>query len=191
MSNENEMDSRRVMMFNPYKFWKNVYFASEDSLSSITRKAVETSSFANGVDFILNAYLQYLRMQKEITTQITDNMPFASRHDMARVAKLVISLENKVDRIEDTLFDDLEELKEQSAALTGHMNERKEAAAGLDDDELQERFDKALGTTKELLTRLSGIEEAVNEIKAVLATMNAQAKPAVRKSRKSPSQQSE
>lgn len=188
MSNEVEKDSRTVLMFNPYAFWKKLYFASEDSLSSMTRKAVETNMFANGVDVILNSYLQYLRMQKEITANLTDNMPFASRWDMARVAKLVISLENKVDRIEDGLFDELAELKEQSAVLSNNITSQDKASSLRDDDELQERFNKALDTNKELLARISGIDEAVQEVKKTLETMNKEAKSVAKKSRKSPSQ---
>ncbi len=188
MSDENEKDSRSILMFNPYKFWKNVYFAGEDSLSSITRKAVETNMFANGVDLVLNAYLQYLRMQKELTAQFTNNMPFASRWDMARVAKLVVSLENKVDRIEEGLFDELAELKETSAALAENIDVQSKSRPEHDSDQLQERFDKALDNTKELLARISGIEEAVKEVKAALEAMNKEAKPAARKTRKSPAQ---
>lgn len=188
MSNENAKESGSILMFNPYKFWKNVYFTGEDSLASITRKAVETNMFANGVDFVLNSYLQYLRMQKEYTTQITNHMPFASRWDMARVAKLVISLENKVDRIEDGLFDELAELKEKSAALAENISDQKKTGPVSDAEEVQERFDKALDTTKELLARISGIEEAVKEVKTALEAMNKEAKPTARKTRKSPAQ---
>ncbi|MEN6350101.1 MAG: hypothetical protein ABFD08_11980 [Syntrophomonas sp.] len=116
MSSENEKDSRSILMFNPFKFWKNIYFAGEDSMSLLTRKAVETTAFASGVDLVLNSYLQYLRMQKELSNLFTESLPFSTRVDNARVAKLVVSLENKVDRIEDELFTEIEEIKENTQA---------------------------------------------------------------------------
>ncbi|MDD2620732.1 MAG: hypothetical protein PHC92_08720 [Syntrophomonadaceae bacterium] len=187
MSNENENDSRTVLMFNPYTFWKKYYFSGEDTLSAVTRKSVETSAFANGVDVILNAYLQYLRMNKEITSSLTDKMPFASKHDMARVAKLVITLENKIDRLEDSLFDEIEELKEQSTSISNNLSAQSKPGHLKDDGELHEKFDKAFNTSQEMLKRISGIEEAVQELKKVLETINMEAKPVVKKSRKSPS----
>jgi len=40
MSDEIKQDDSKVVMFNPFNIWKNVYFASEASLAAITPQTV-------------------------------------------------------------------------------------------------------------------------------------------------------
>ncbi len=89
-----------VVMLDPYKTWKKIYFSNEQVWTNAYRDFIKTDVFANSIDLILNTYLQYLKFQNDIVDRLMEESPLASKRDVARVAELVVSLENKVDGIE-------------------------------------------------------------------------------------------
>jgi len=183
MSDEVKQDDSKVVMFNPFNIWKNVYFASEASLAAITRKAVETTMFANSVNMILNSYLQYLKLQNEVSNHVAEALPFSSHRDTARVAKMLTALENKVDHLDEELFTELYELKEDTAAI---LERFAPPTAGEEGDGLAIPIDQHIKTTEALLEKLSTLEMAMEEMKASLLELKAKPKPktTARKSKK-------
>lgn len=99
-----------VVMLDPYKAWKKIYFSNEQVWTNAYRDFIKTDLFANSIDLILNTYLQYLRFQNDIVDRLMEETPLASKRDVARVAELVVSLENKVDGIELDVDEKLEDL---------------------------------------------------------------------------------
>ncbi len=177
MSDEPKQDASKVIMFNPFNLWKNMYFASENAMTAITRKAVETTVFANNIDFILNNYLQFLKMQNELTDYLAEVMPFSSHRDAARVAKMIVSLENKVDNLEDEFFAELYHLKGDTAAILEGLNLMPEDSASEAGAGLLEKLDKQTDSTKELLKKVMALETMMEEISASLSELKVKPKP--------------
>ncbi|MDD3879882.1 MAG: hypothetical protein PHP26_07825 [Syntrophomonas sp.] len=184
MSDEIKQDDLKVLMFNPFKAWKNMYFVSEEALTAITRKAVETTMFANSVDVILNSYLQYLKLQNEVSNYIAETLPFSSHRDTARVAKMLTALENKVDHLDEELFTELYDLKEDTAAILESITPVPANVSGEVEAGLAEQMNQQIKITEALLDKISGLELAMEEMKASLLELKAKPKPAARKSKK-------
>lgn len=150
---------------NPYEFWKRAYFMNESSITAVVREGVETQAFANYIDVILNSYLQYLKLYTRISQQWANYLPFATRHDTARVAKLVVSLENKVDRIEDQILDDLAEIKEDIAQLK--VNKDTNNVSDLEN--LDKKIDKTLNGIKRISQKTSTLEKTMKQLEKKMA----------------------
>lgn len=149
---------------NPYEIWKKAYFLNESSISSIIREGVETQAFANFIDLVLNSYLQYLKLYNQLCNQWVNYLPFATRYDTARVAKLVVSLENKVDRIEDQMLDDLLEIKEDISQI--RLGDEKNNSINF--EELDKKIDKTLNGIKRLTQKTNTLEKTVKSLEGRL-----------------------
>lgn len=147
---DEQRDASPITMLDPYKIWKKLYFNNEQVWTSAMRDFVNTDIFANSIDLILNSYLQYLRFQNEIVSRYMEESPLASKRDMARVAELVVSLENKVDGIELDVEDRLD-------CVDADLNILKENT-----------------TAKDLVQRINHLEILMKNIDANLTTLNKQ-----------------
>lgn len=193
MSDDLMSDDSQILIFNPFSIWKNMYFASESTLAAFTRKVVDTTIFANSVDIILNNYLQYLKQQNEISNYIAETLPFSSHRDTARVAKMIVALENKMDHLDEELFTELNDLRRDTATIlenlvSGDVKDADEADAGL-----AEQIGHNIKTTEALVEKIATLETAMAEIKASLLELKPKPKPktTARKSKKTETKKAE
>lgn len=167
MEEKLEGENPRVVMLDPFKIWKNLYFSTEEILTSTLRNYVTTDEFANGIDVVLNSYLQYLKIQKEFINRYMEDSPFSSKRDVARVAELVVSLENKVDGLEEEIENRFENLQNDVDFVSAAIAGKPEAAAG---DGL--RIDPSSAVLEDLSQRVAHLEKLLKKIDTNVATMN-------------------
>lgn len=101
-----------IVMLDPYKLWEKLYFLNEDMVTDTMRNLVSTEFFGRGMEVFLNLYLQLINIQNAIISSCMEDSPFPSKKDISRVAGMIISLENKVDRMEITLEDHIDAAEE-------------------------------------------------------------------------------
>ena len=168
-----EKDHPQVTMLDPFKIWKKLYFSTEEFLTSTMQNYVTTDKFANGIDVVLNSYLQYLKLQNEFTNRYMEDSPFSSKRDVARVAELVVSLENKVDGLEGELETKLEELESHIGFISQAMAARPEAAAV---EDLSEALTPSMAAIKDLSKRVSNLEKLLKKVDTNLSAIGKQIK---------------
>jgi polyhydroxyalkanoic acid synthase PhaR subunit len=173
MAEEVAKDKTSVSMLDPFQIWKRLYFGFEDSMSKTVRDSVTTDSFANGIDLILNSYLQYLKLQNDFVSRYMEDSPFFSKRDVARVAELVVSLENKVDILEGDLEERLTEIERQTSALGQQLSAQPNVMTAADFSKL---FNPAMTAVQDLGKRVSSLEKLVKQVDANFTAMNKPAK---------------
>jgi len=154
---ENNKDGTREeeMKFpNPYEIWKKMYFAAEDALSATVRESIKTQSFARMIDAMLDNYLTFLKLYTETTNKWAEAFPFATKYDVARVAELVVGLEEKVDNIELNFLEQMSRL----ANSLGKIADQSQTllAVRSNEETLQSaiaNIENSLGELKEALLR--------------------------------------
>lgn len=161
MSDENGA-SQGASMLNPYKFWEGLYFGAEETMGGVLKKMVETKGFANGIDLILNSYLQYLKFQNEITSTYIDNTPLSSKQDTARLARLLVALENKLDRLEDDFSNELADIKQQTSDVLEHLSAVQGTPEGQGD--VGQRIGKTLDELQDLIQRVNQMESSLKSM---------------------------
>jgi len=173
MEENSEKDHPQVTMLDPFKIWKELYFSTEEVLTSTMRNYVTTDEFANGIDVILNSYLQYLKLQNEFTNRYMEDSPFSSKRDVARVAELVVSLENKVDGLEGELEEKLEELETQIIFITEEIGARPESVTK---ENLGEALTPSVAALKDLSKRVANLEKLLKKVDINLSAIYKQVK---------------
>jgi polyhydroxyalkanoic acid synthase PhaR subunit len=90
---------------DPFTIFKQWYDATSESWSKTVGEAVATEQFAEAISRFLDSYTSFNIMFRRANEQYFSNLQLPTRSDIARVATLIVNLEEKVDRIEDTLMD--------------------------------------------------------------------------------------
>lgn len=86
-----------VKMPDIVELWKELYFNTEESWASATRELIASKSFINVLDQIRDQYLSLYEVSQQNMDQLLEANPLPSKRDVARIAELIIGLEDKID----------------------------------------------------------------------------------------------
>lgn len=109
-----------------------MYEHTEKSWNDVIQDTLGKEAFSQGLGQIQASYLQYHEMVSNLTDDYLKQTNVPTRDEIANVASLVINLEDKVDNIDDQLY-------ENSETVTKEINQLKRAVGNL-----EKKFDKVL-----------------------------------------------
>lgn len=132
MNNPEQHEKDEFNVPNPFELWKKFYFAAEDALSTTVKDAISTQTYAQAIDTILNNYLVAHKMFSEANTKNLEHSPLPSKYDVARVAELVVSLEDKLDQIEGGLITQLIRVVQNISAMSDRISYINERTTNID-----------------------------------------------------------
>ncbi len=87
--------------------WKKLYFDSEESLARAIDNYVSGQSFTDFLEQMGRQYLSCYKATSQNMDRFLANNPIPSKKDIARVAELVVAIEEKVDNLESDLSENL------------------------------------------------------------------------------------
>jgi polyhydroxyalkanoic acid synthase PhaR subunit len=109
---------------DPIAVLRQWYDTSSEKWSKAFGDAIATEQFVEAMSYILESYTSFSSMFRRASEAYFSNLQLPTRSDIARLAGLVVNLEEKVDRIEDSL----EHIGHDSAQMiTGASLQRLEA----------------------------------------------------------------
>ena len=143
---------------DPFTFFKQWYDATNEAWAKAIGEVIGTEKFMEGVSRFIESYTSFHRTFRRASEEYFRNLQLPTRSDVARVAELVIALEEKVERIEDA-FEDFEDgyahlATSETVAGLAEQLERVESKAveGLAKrlDQVESKLDKVLATLKKI-----------------------------------------
>lgn len=106
------MEEAREKMFaggnmaaDPFSFYKQWYDATSETWSKVVGDIISTQEFSHASSQYLDNYLSFIKTSRRVYEEYFKNLQLPTRSDIARVAGLVVSLEDKVDQVEDAVED--------------------------------------------------------------------------------------
>lgn len=81
--------------------WRQLYDANEKVWSQASSEFMETPAFAQWQGRMLETFLGFQKAIKESTTAQLQAANIPTRDDIARLGELILSLEEKIDRLAD------------------------------------------------------------------------------------------
>lgn len=152
--------TERGLPSDPFTYLKQWYDATSETWSTIIGDTIGSEKFVEASSKLLESYTSFYSTFRRSSEEYFRNLQLPTRSDLARVAGLVINLEDKVDRIESAL-EDFEDRYAKMAtsdaviALEGHLSKvegkldqlpatlgKDRAASQLQASDLQERINK-------------------------------------------------
>jgi polyhydroxyalkanoic acid synthase PhaR subunit len=143
------------------ELWKKVYFKTEESYANISKEFISSNSFVQMLDQIRDQYLSNYKLSTQNLDKYFEINPIASKKDIARVAELVIALEDKLDNLDFQFADNLNSMAKSHIKLADHQQSVKNELLLLKQDisVLNEKLDN-IGNT------LQSLPQQLNETKA-------------------------
>jgi polyhydroxyalkanoic acid synthase PhaR subunit len=145
--------------FEPFTMWKDMYEHTEKAWSDVIQDTLGKESFSEGLGQIQSSYLQYQEMINNLTEVYFKQANIPTPDEIANVAALVINLEEKIDTIDDQLY-------ENSESSSKEINQLKRTIS-----KLEKKFDKILEAISALDNKLE-----VSEISSTTATSQSNTK---------------
>lgn len=120
-----KMVSGEITPADPFTFFKQWYDATSETWAKVIGDVIGTDQFMEAASQFLASYTSFYRTLRRSSEEYFHNLQLPTRSDIARVAELVIALEDKVDRIDD-VFSDFEEgySRVASSEAVGNLERR-------------------------------------------------------------------
>jgi polyhydroxyalkanoic acid synthase PhaR subunit len=112
--------------------WKDMYEHTEKAWNDVIQDTLGKEVFSEGLGQVQSSYLQYHEMISNLTEAYFKQANIPTREEVANVASLVINLEDKIDNIDDQLY-------ENSETISKEINQLKRTVGNL-----EKKFDKVL-----------------------------------------------
>jgi len=138
--------SGEALPTNLFAFYKQWYDAASDVWARFVEDTIGSEKFLEMVRPFLESYTTFIKTFLNAEEEYLKSLQIPTRSDVARVAKLVVSLEEKVDQIDDAFEDGY-----------ARMATRQSIA----------ELDRRLGQMEGKLTPLSTVAEKVGAIEAI------------------------
>ncbi|WP_243385092.1 poly(R)-hydroxyalkanoic acid synthase subunit PhaE [Bacillus kexueae] len=103
--------------FDPFTMWKSFYDKMEGNWSEVLQESMKKESFAEWMGQSLNTFLLYQDFIQKTTESYLKQMNMPTRDEVSNVASLVISLEDKVEQLDDKVEDFIND-KQLSSEIT-------------------------------------------------------------------------
>lgn len=130
---------------DPLKMWKQLYDVNEKYWGKMMNDVVQKEEFSEWMGSVLDFNLYCKKVMNDQSKTFLEASNIASKEDIANVASLVINLEQKVDTIDDHLFEhtdkeletsalkkDMTKLKAETKAIHQHINELKTSLTSIE-----------------------------------------------------------
>lgn len=128
----NDESSQQEKFFVPdySELWKEWYFRMEDIWAETFRQFITTKSFVNMMNSTLEQFLFNEKLSRQNMEQFLETSPFPTKTDIARVAELAVSLEEKIDNMEFNVLSTVESMADSLLKLVDYQeNIKKELDA--------------------------------------------------------------
>jgi polyhydroxyalkanoic acid synthase PhaR subunit len=171
---------------DPFTFIKQWYDATSETWAKVIGDIIGTDRFMESAKEFTESYTSFYRTFRRANEEFFRNLQLPTRSDIARVAELVIGLEDKVELIQDTL-EDFEDnfAKAITSDLKEHLDQVEMKLDALPDilqqftavDGLENRLDQvemkldALPATLQQLTTMDSLENRLNQVETKLDTL--------------------
>ena len=88
---------------SPFELWRQIYETNERAWSAVLERTVNNPAFAESSGKILETFLSAQKTVRDNMRQYLEQVNLPTREDIARLGELIVSLEEKVDQLDDRL----------------------------------------------------------------------------------------
>lgn len=169
---QTKLQKGEVPYAEPFTFFRDWYNATNETWSKLVEQYMGSEQFMESSTPLLESYASFFKTFRRANEEFFKNLQLPTRSDIARVAELVIALEEKVDQLDDSL-DGLN--GSQSKAAT------QETVNGIAGQlhALESKLDRLPATLSQqqavesLHKRLEGVESKLDALPATLSQQQA------------------
>jgi polyhydroxyalkanoic acid synthase PhaR subunit len=99
-SSENQVPRRPT---DPFELWRQIYDTNERAWNAVLERTVNNPAFAESSGKILETFLSAQKTVRDNMRMYLEQVNLPTREDISRLGELIVSLEEKVDQLDDRL----------------------------------------------------------------------------------------
>jgi polyhydroxyalkanoic acid synthase PhaR subunit len=88
---------------DPFELWRQIYETNERAWNAVLERTVNNPAFAESSAKILETFLSAQKTVRDNMRSYLEQINLPTREDISRLGELVVSLEEKVDQLDDRL----------------------------------------------------------------------------------------
>jgi polyhydroxyalkanoic acid synthase PhaR subunit len=88
---------------DPFELWRQIYETNERAWNAVLERTVNNPAFAESSGKILETFLSAQKTVRDNMRSYLEQINLPTREDIARLGELIVSLEEKVDQLDDRL----------------------------------------------------------------------------------------
>jgi polyhydroxyalkanoic acid synthase PhaR subunit len=173
---------------DPFSFFKQWYDTTSETWSTLVGNLIGTEKFMEVSSEFLKSYAGFYSTLRRANEEYFRNLQLPTRSDIARVAGLVINLEEKVDRI-DSALEDFEDGAGSNLSRFPAVLQKLETVERLEQrvESLEQRLDRVEGKLDAVLSTLEKLaaREPASPAKPAEATRPRARRPATTRQQQS------
>jgi len=158
--------SGEIRSTDPFTLFKQWYDATSETWAQVVGDVISSERFMEANRNFIETYTSAVRVSHRVNEDALKNLQIPTRSDIARVAELVVSLEEKVDTIEDVLED-----FEDSYAKVATSEAVESLAGRLEQVESKLNTLDTLPAALEKIEALGGLEGRLDRVESKLDTL--------------------
>lgn len=126
MFDHTDKNQDQILFPNLAELWKQMYFKNENAWAEAFKQFIGTDTFVKMLTGTLDQHLSMEKVMRQGLDQYFDSIPLPSKKDIARVAEIVISLEDKIDVIDFEAADIIKKLTENLLIMVKAQEKTKQ-----------------------------------------------------------------
>jgi BMFP domain-containing protein YqiC len=101
---------------DPFELWRQIYDTNERAWNAVLERTVNNPAFAESSGKLLETFLSAQKTVRDNMRMYLEQINVPTREDISRLGQLILSLEEKVDQLDDRLAGVEAALREQASA---------------------------------------------------------------------------
>jgi polyhydroxyalkanoic acid synthase PhaR subunit len=151
---------------DPFTYFKQWYDASSDMWAKVVADVIGDEKFVENASQFMERYTSYYMATRRANEDYFKNLQLPTRSDLARVAEIIVALEEKVDRLDEAFEDSREEFsqvatKEAFSDLEGRLSRVEKKL-----DVFSSFMEKKLEVVEKLAKHTDDIEKKLDKVLA-------------------------
>jgi polyhydroxyalkanoic acid synthase PhaR subunit len=88
---------------DPFELWRQIYDTNERAWNAVLERTVNNPAFAESTGKILETFLAAQKTVRDNMRSYLEQINLPTREDIARLGELIVSLEEKIDQLDDRM----------------------------------------------------------------------------------------
>lgn len=140
--NNSQADGKKIVFPDFAELWKELYFKTEAAWADAIKDFVSTDTFVKMLDQNLTQHLSLEKISSQTIDKLFEFSAVPSKKDLARIAELVISVEEKVDSLDYQVVDNMNTMADSLLMMSDLMEKNQQYFAAINAQNTE--LDKAI-----------------------------------------------
>ncbi len=184
-----KMQATGTFPTDPFSLYKQWYDATSETWAKVVEEIIGTDKFMESASHFLDSYTSFATLSRRANEDYFHNLQLPTRSDIARVASLVVALEDKVDGLEDSIETLQDKIVTNTRATSMHGVEHRLHVTEQKLDSVQVAESKTATELAQFAQRLERVESKLDLLLSAIEKL--ESKSIVESRRKNPKAQGE